>query len=67
MIIYLIGFIVFGISALFDREYAHQSMDDIGIRSDLVKELLLMLVVIFWPLILIYNIFVMLFDNLVKS
>ena len=62
MIFYLIGFIVFGISALYDREYLHQSMDDIGIRSDLIKELLLTFAVIFWPLILIYNISAMLFD-----
>ena len=62
MIFYLIGFIVFGISALYDREYIYRSMDDIGIGSDLIKELLLTLAVILWPLILIYNIFIMLFD-----
>ena len=57
MITYLIGFTVFGISALYDREYIHQLMDDVGIKSDIIKELLLLLVVILWPLVLVYNIF----------
>ena len=43
MITYLIGFTVFGISALYDREYIHQLMDDVGIKSDIIKELLLLL------------------------
>ena len=62
MILYLIGFIVFGILALYHREDIYELWDEFEIKSDLVKELLLLLIVILWPLVLIYNILVMLFD-----
>ena len=62
MILYLIGFIAFGILALCHREDIYELWDEFEIKSDLVKELLLLLIVVLWPLILIYNILVMLFD-----
>ena len=62
MILYLIGLITFGILALYHREDIYELWDEFKIRSDLVKELLLLLIVVLWPLVLIYNILVMLFD-----
>ena len=65
MIIYLIGFIVFGISGLCERESLYEIADEAGCESGLLIELVLLLVVIFWPLVLIHNILILV--NLVKS
>ena len=62
MILYLIGFIVFGIRGLLVREDIYELWDESGIESDLAKELLLSLIIVLWPIFLIYNILITLFD-----